>query len=82
MEAATVSLSVKNVPAAVAKALGERARRHHRSLQGELMHILEEAVKIEPGGFDPYRLIRLAEALGIQSSESSVDFIREFRDSR
>jgi len=39
----TVNLSVKNVPQALAAKLRERAERNHRSLQGELMAILEDA---------------------------------------
>src|SRR5258706_12582440 len=42
-----VNLSVKNVPEAIAAKLRERAARNHRSLQGELMAILENAA-IEP----------------------------------
>lgn len=38
-----VNLSVKNVPEALAAKLRARAERNHRSLQGELMAILEEA---------------------------------------
>jgi plasmid stability protein len=38
-----VNLSVKNVPDALAARLRERAARNHRSLQGELMAILEGA---------------------------------------
>jgi len=38
-----VSFSVKNVPDDVAEALRSRARRNHRSLQGELLAILEAA---------------------------------------
>lgn len=44
MAAKVVNLSIKNVPEAVAAALRERAAQHHRSLQGELMAILEDAV--------------------------------------
>jgi len=36
-----VNLSIKNVPDALAARLRERAERNHRSLQGELMAILE-----------------------------------------
>lgn len=39
----SVNLSVKNVPETLAKKLRERAERNHRSLQGELMAILETA---------------------------------------
>ena len=41
------NLSIKNVPDAMAARLRERAQRNHRSLQGELMAILENAA-IEP----------------------------------
>jgi plasmid stability protein len=38
------NLSIKDVPEAWAEALRQRAARNHRSLQGELMAILENAV--------------------------------------
>ncbi len=41
------TLSIKDVPEPVAQALRERARRHHRSLQGELMALVCEAVAAE-----------------------------------
>ncbi len=37
-------LSIKDVPSAWAEALRQRALQHHRSLQGELMAILEQAL--------------------------------------
>jgi plasmid stability protein len=39
-----VDLSIKRVPDEVARRLRRRAEQHHRSLQGELMVILQEAV--------------------------------------
>lgn len=39
------NLSIKNVPAAVVKKLHQRAKRNHRSLQGELMVIVNEAAE-------------------------------------
>jgi plasmid stability protein len=79
MESA-VSLSIKNVPAQVAKALASRASRNHRSLQGELMHILEAAV--QPVRFDAARIRRRAEALGLMTDADSVQIVRDARDSR
>lgn len=38
-----VNLSIKGVPEEVAQRLRDRAQRHHRSLQGELMAIIEAA---------------------------------------
>ena len=39
-----VILSIKSLPDELVKRLKERAARHHRSLQGEVLAILEEAV--------------------------------------
>ena len=44
-----VNLSVKGVPEAWAERLRRRAEGNHRSLQGELMAILERAVHEESG---------------------------------
>lgn len=41
------NLSIKDVPEELAEALRQRAVRNHRSLQGELMAIIQEAV--QPG---------------------------------
>ena len=38
------SLSIKNVPEAVHRRLKQRASRHHRSLNGELLALIEEAL--------------------------------------
>jgi antitoxin FitA len=42
-----VNLSIKEVPDTLADRLRARAERHHRSLQRELMAIIEQAVKDE-----------------------------------
>lgn len=41
------NLSIKEVPEEIAEALRQRAARNHRSLQGELMAIIQQAV--QPG---------------------------------
>lgn len=38
------TLTIKDVPEPLAEQLRQRAARHHRSLQGELMSIIEQAV--------------------------------------
>ena len=51
-----VNLSIKSVPDKLATRLRERAQRNHRSLQGELMAILETAIDAtpdEPRASDP-----------------------------
>jgi plasmid stability protein len=49
------NLSIKDVPEDWAEALRQRAARNHRSLQGELMAIVEQAVQQEPSTqtYDP-----------------------------
>lgn len=42
------SLSIKDVPEALLAAIRQRAARNHRSLQGELMALLEAAAAAEP----------------------------------
>lgn len=39
------NLSIKNVPESVVEKLRERARRNHRSMQGELMTLVTEAAE-------------------------------------
>ena len=43
-----VNLSIKNAPDEVVQRLRERAARNHRSLQGEPMAIIEEALQPKP----------------------------------
>ena len=45
----TINLSIKGVPESVAEGLRRRAQRNHRSLQGELMAIIELAAAAVPG---------------------------------
>ncbi|MGE0816167.1 MAG: Arc family DNA-binding protein [Vicinamibacterales bacterium] len=74
-----VTLSVKNVPEKLAERLRQRAARNHRSLQGELMAILEDA------GRPPISIDELAarvKALGLKTPADSVDIIRASRDGR
>ncbi len=47
------NLSIKDVPEALAEALRQRAARNHRSLQGELMAIVEQAANESAAGSPP-----------------------------
>jgi plasmid stability protein len=93
MEASmAVNLSVKSVPDTLAAELRSRAARNHRSLQRELMAILEEAVSgsVAPAAEAVARSRRLtieelaehAKARFPNGTPSSVKMIREQRDSR
>jgi plasmid stability protein len=46
------NLSIKDVPEPWAEALRQRAARNHRSLQGELMSLVEQAVLDQPARLD------------------------------
>lgn len=75
----TVTLSIKNVPDELAQRLRERATRHHRSLQGELMAIIEVAA-VQPA-LSLRELGDLAKQLGLRSpSGGSARMVREDRD--
>jgi plasmid stability protein len=75
------SLSIKNVPDAVVERLRARAARHRRSLQGELLDLVERAADEVPtiSARDVYERIR---KLNLPAGESSADIIRETRDAR
>jgi plasmid stability protein len=76
-----VNLSIKNVPDRLADRLRERAREAHRSLQGELMAILEEAVY----GRDPLtprEALDLIRSWGLSTGQTGAAMIRADRDAR
>ena len=75
-----VSLSIKDVPDGLAKALRLRAEQNHRSIQGELMEILEQAVRPRP--FRAAALLAEVRALGLKTPAGSVKMIRQDRDRR
>jgi antitoxin FitA len=76
-----VNLSIKSVPDDIAKELRARAARNHRSLQGELMAIIEEAAgKKSP--LSPSEFLAEVRALGLRTPAESRSMVREERDAR
>ncbi len=72
-----VDLSIKRVPDEIVERLRRRAAMNHRSLQGELMAMLETHVA------DRLTLAQLAElnrAIGLRTAAEAVEMIREDRD--
>ena len=88
-----VNLSVKNVPDDLAELLRQRAAGNRRSLQRELLSILEAAVgrgattstieRREPGtALTIEQVAEISRRLFPKGTDSSVAFIRQLRDGR
>jgi antitoxin FitA len=75
-----MSRRVRSVPNDLARELRARATRHHRSIQGELMDILEQALRPRP--FQALRLREQVAALGVRTPAESTRMIRADRDRR
>jgi len=76
-----VSLSIKNVSDQVVERLRARAARNRRSLQGELLDLIERAADEVPtvSARAVYDRIR---KLNLPAGESSAEIIRDMRDAR
>ena len=70
----TLNLSIKNVPQAVVERLRARAERNHRSLQGELLAIVEQAAQ------EPIALSRLSAAPAGNGPRSEVTGSKTIED--
>ena len=79
-KAVILNLSIKRVPEDVVERLRERARLNHRSLQGELMSILEESVR--PSTLNANDLREYVVRLGLQTDDDGTEMVREDRDAR
>jgi antitoxin FitA len=76
-----VSLSIKNVPDQIAERIRQRAAKHHRSLQGELVAILEESVS-EQRSLTPVELLAELRAAGLKTPAEAARLTRKDRDAR
>jgi antitoxin FitA len=76
-----VNLSIKNAPDQVVQRLRERAERHHRSLQGELMAIIEAAVR-EDRPATPETILAEVRQLGLRTPREAANIVRADRDGR
>jgi plasmid stability protein len=76
-----VNLSIKNAPDDVVRRLKARAERHHRSMQGELLAIVEEAVR-EDRAWTVDEVLAEARRIGQPTPAEAADIIRADRDGR
>ncbi len=76
----SINLTLKNIPDEFMNGLRERAKRNHRSLQGEIMAILEEAM--QPGQLKVEDLYAQVRRMGLVTPEEATRMIRAERDGR
>ena len=75
-----MNLSIKNVPEALVEQLRQRAKKNHRSLQGELMAVLEQT--ISPRQLTVEAARRRLTDLNYKTDDDSGRMVREDRDGR
>ena len=79
---AALSLTVRNIPRPVFEQLRERAARHRRSMQGEILAILEAAASNPVVRRTALETLRHVRSLGLASPAESIEMIRADRDDR
>ncbi len=75
-----VNLSIKNAPDDRVQRLRERAKRNHRSLQGELLAIVEAAVPPPERRLSIDEYLAEVRKLGLNSADEAADLVRADRD--
>ncbi len=76
-----VNLSIKSAPDEIVARLKARATKNHRSLQGEMLAILEAAV-CENAPLTVDEALAELDRIGLRTPSEAVAMIREDRDSR
>jgi plasmid stability protein len=77
----SANLSIKTVPDEIVARLRARAERHHRSMQGELLAILEEAVGAG-ATLTAAEVLAEIRRRGLATPSESAAIIRADRDGR
>ncbi len=75
-----INVSIKNVPDDIVEKLRKRAKRNHRSLQGELIAIMEEATQSTFLSVDEAE--ERLRILGFKTRDESTNWERETRNAR
>jgi plasmid stability protein len=77
----SINLSIKNAPDDLVVLLKARAERNHRSMQGELLAIIEEAVRA-PQRMTPLELLAEVRKLDLKMPGEAAEIVRKMRDER
>jgi plasmid stability protein len=75
-----LNLSIKNAPDDLVQRLRERARRNHRSLQGEMLAIIEAAVPPAEPKLGAEEFLTEIRKLGLTRRNEAANLVREDRD--
>ncbi len=75
------AITIKQVPVELLEQLRQRAKQNHRSLQGELLTILEQAIGSQER-MTPLAALERARARRSATQGDSVEIIRKMRDAR
>jgi plasmid stability protein len=79
-----VNLSIKNVPEDVVERVRALAKRNHRSLQGELMSMLEDLVREDDAArrLSAREIFEMNRRDGWTTAGDSTQIVRDMRDDR
>ena len=76
----TASLTIRNIPKAVLERLRTRAGRHRRSMQGEVLAILESAAAEVPLKRGAAEILQRIRDLVVTTPDEATDMIRADRE--
>ena len=76
----SASLTIRKIPGSVLQRLRERAARHRRSMQGEVLSILESATVDAGARLDAEALFKRVQSSELRTPAESVEMIRQDRD--
>lgn len=76
------NLSIKKVPGELIEKLRSRALRNHRSIQGELLAILEEALSSGKPAKSLDAVLAQLKKSKLKTKSESVSIVRKLRNSR
>jgi len=78
----TATLTIRNIPEDVMASLRRRAAANRRSMQGEILQILETATREPVVHLGPSEALRRIRRLGLTTPAEATDMIRADRDGR
>jgi antitoxin FitA len=78
----TASLTVRNIPRPVLDRIQARAARHRRSMQGEILAILEASAAQADAGRTVTEVLKQVRSQGLRTPAESTEMVRADRNDR